>query len=62
MQKYAKDEKGCGYNFRRGLRSKITEETEVKPEIVKMGLKELLDRLGMETELKEKRIIDKRKA
>jgi len=28
---------------------------------VKMSLKELLNKLGMETELKEKRIIDNRK-
>ncbi|MBI3035564.1 AMP-binding protein [Candidatus Woesearchaeota archaeon] len=43
------------------LKNKITTETEVTPEIVKVELKELLKRLGMETELKEKRIIDSRK-
>ena len=42
------------------LARKITAETEVTPEIVNMGLKELLQRLGMETELKEKRIVDNR--
>ncbi len=43
------------------LKEKITAETEVTPEIVKVELKELLKRLGMETELKEKRIVDNRK-
>ncbi|MBI2652811.1 AMP-binding protein, partial [Candidatus Woesearchaeota archaeon] len=42
------------------LARKITAETEVTPEIANMGLKELLQRLGMETELKEKRIVDNR--
>ena len=43
------------------LKNKITAETEVTPEIVKVELKELLQKLGMETELKEKRIVDNRK-
>lgn len=50
-------------NFERlksGLKNKIFEETEITPEIVKVELKELLKRLGMETELKERRIVDKR--
>ena len=51
-------------NFERlksDLKNLITAETEVSPEIIKVGLKELLKRLGMETELKEKRIVDNRK-
>ena len=43
------------------LKNKISAETEVTPEIIKVELKELLKRLGMETELKEKRIVDNRK-
>ncbi|MDP3766048.1 MAG: AMP-binding protein [Nanoarchaeota archaeon] len=43
------------------LKNKIIEETEVTPEIAKVELKELLKRLGLETELKEKRIVDNRK-
>lgn len=42
------------------LKNLLKEELEITPEIVKVELKELLDRLGMETELKEKRIIDAR--
>ncbi len=37
-------------------------QATITPEIVKMELKELLQRLGMETELKEKRIVDLRKS
>lgn len=44
-----------------GLKSNISKEAEVTPEIVKVELKELLHRLGMETELKERRIVDNRK-
>ena len=47
--------------LRTDLKNEIIAETEVTPEIVKVELKELLQRLGMETELKEKRIIDNRK-
>ena len=47
--------------LRNELKHKIVEETEVTPEIVKVELKELLRMLGMETELKEKRIVDNRK-
>ncbi|MBU7017246.1 MAG: AMP-binding protein [Theionarchaea archaeon] len=43
------------------LREKILREMEVSPnEIIIVELKELLKRLGMETELKEKRIVDNR--
>jgi intein/homing endonuclease len=47
--------------LRSDLKNKIIAETEVTPEIVKVELKELLQRLGMETELKERRIVDNRK-
>lgn len=47
--------------LRNELKNKITAETEVTPEIVNTELKILLQKLGMETELKEKRIIDNRK-
>lgn len=43
------------------LKNKIITETEVAPQIIKVELRELLKRLGMETELKEKRIVDNRK-
>ncbi|MBI2102192.1 AMP-binding protein [Candidatus Woesearchaeota archaeon] len=43
------------------LKNKIIAETEVTPAIVKAELKALLQKLGMETELKEKRIVDNRK-
>ncbi len=42
------------------LEKMLHEELEITPKIVKMDLRELLQRLGMETELKEKRILDKR--
>ena len=42
------------------LKNLLMEELEITPEIVKVELKELLDRLGMETELKERRIVDNR--
>ncbi|MCH8066958.1 MAG: phenylacetate--CoA ligase family protein [Nanoarchaeota archaeon] len=42
------------------LKKILYDELEITPQIVKMDLKEILDRLGMETELKEKRIIDNR--
>ncbi|MBI3027742.1 AMP-binding protein [Candidatus Woesearchaeota archaeon] len=47
--------------LRNELRSRIIAETEITPEIVKLQLAELLEKLGMETELKEKRIVDSRK-
>jgi len=47
--------------LRNDLKNKITAETEVTPAIVKTELKTLLQKLGMETELKEKRIVDNRK-
>ena len=46
--------------LRNDLKNKITAETEVTPAIVKIELKTLLQKLGMETELKEKRIVDNR--
>ena len=46
--------------LKKDLKQKIAAETEVTPEIVKIELKELLHRLGMETELKERRIVDDR--
>lgn len=42
------------------LKNLLKEELEITPEIIKMDLNKLLDRLGMETELKEKRIVDNR--
>jgi len=47
--------------LKRNLKNEIIAQTEVTPEIVKVELKELLKLLGMETELKEKRILDNRK-
>ena len=47
--------------LRNDLKQQIIIETEVTPEIIKVELKELLKRLGMETELKERRIVDNRK-
>ena len=47
--------------LRENLKNNIISETEVNPEIIKLELNELLKRLGMETELKEKRIVDNRK-
>lgn len=46
--------------FKRRLEEKILEETEVSPKVVKTDLPELLRRLGMEEELKERRIVDNR--
>ena len=42
------------------LKNLLKEKLEITPEIVKMDLNKLLEKLGMETELKEKRIIDNR--
>jgi phenylacetate-coenzyme A ligase PaaK-like adenylate-forming protein len=42
------------------LREEILSETEITPTIVIKDLDELLGMLGMETELKEKRIVDRR--
>ncbi|MEK6869814.1 MAG: hypothetical protein AABX74_06260, partial [Nanoarchaeota archaeon] len=42
------------------IKNLLKDELEITPEIVKAELKELLDRLGMETELKERRIVDNR--
>lgn len=46
--------------FRIHLEKKIRDEIFVQPTIMQSDLATLLDRLGMETELKEKRIIDTR--
>ena len=43
-----------------GLKKVVREEIEVTPDIIIMDKSRLLERLGMETELKEKRIIDNR--
>ena len=43
------------------LKNLLKLELEIAPQIIKMDLNKLLDRLGMETELKEKRIVDNRK-
>jgi len=42
------------------LKNLLKEKLEITPEIVKMDLKDLLQKLGMETELKERRIVDNR--
>lgn len=47
--------------FKKELKHLLYEELQITPEIVKMDLKKLVERLGMETELKEKRIIDNRR-
>jgi phenylacetate-CoA ligase len=58
---YIAPKKKVNFNkLREGLRNSIWKNLEITPEIVKVDLKELLRRLGMETELKEKRIVDSR--
>jgi len=42
------------------LKKILKEKLEITPDIIKIDLKELLNKLGMETELKEKRIVDNR--
>ena len=42
------------------LKKLLKENLEITPEIIKIDLNKLLNKLGMETELKEKRIIDTR--
>jgi len=42
------------------LKNLLKDQLEITPQIIKMDLNKLLNKLGMETELKEKRIIDKR--
>ena len=42
------------------LKNILKDQLEITPQIIKIDLNKLLDKLGMETELKEKRIIDKR--
>jgi len=46
--------------LKKDLKQEIFNSMEVTPDIVKMDLKKLLVKLGMETELKEKRIVDNR--
>ena len=46
--------------LKKELNQEIFDSMGITPEIVKMELKKLLEILGMETELKEKRIVDKR--
>ena len=59
---YVAIKKGIDFNkLKKELRNEIFNVMEITPEIVKIELKKLLERLGMETELKEKRIVDKRK-
>lgn len=49
------------YRLKEELKRKIKDATEITPnKIVRVGEKELQEMLGLETELKEKRIIDKR--
>jgi len=42
------------------LKNILKDQLEITPQIIKMDLNKLLDKLGMETELKEKRIVDNR--
>jgi phenylacetate-coenzyme A ligase PaaK-like adenylate-forming protein len=42
------------------LKNLLKEKLEITPEIIKIDLNKLLNKLGMETELKEKRIVDNR--
>ena len=54
-------EKGVDFDkFRIRLEKKIRDEIFVQPVIMQVDLASLLEKLGMETELKEKRIIDNR--
>lgn len=58
---YLAIKKGVDFNkLKLNLERQIHDELELRPQIIKMDINELLQRLGMETELKEKRIIDKR--
>lgn len=47
--------------LKKELEKQICDATEVRPEIVQLPLKEILEKLGMETEMKENRIVDSRK-
>jgi len=42
------------------LKNILKDQLEITPQIIKMDLNKLLNKLGMETELKEKRIVDNR--
>jgi len=58
---YVAAKKNIDFNkLKKELKQKIFNSMEITPEIVKMDLRKLLERLGMETELKEKRIVDNR--
>lgn len=58
---YIAPKKSIDFNkLRKDLKEKIFNSMEITPDIIKMDLKKLLERLGMETELKEKRIVDSR--
>jgi len=48
------------YNLKKDLKEKVREIFEITPDILEVNKQVLLDQLGMETELKEKRIIDRR--
>ena len=58
---YVAPKKSIDFNkLRKDLKEKIFNSMEITTEIIKMNLNKLLERLGMETELKEKRIVDTR--
>jgi phenylacetate-coenzyme A ligase PaaK-like adenylate-forming protein len=60
---YVAPRAGAAAGLDRLLRDRLVAETEVAPnEVVQLTLPEMLARLGMETELKEKRILDSRPA
>ena len=46
--------------FKIDIKRKIVEQEEITPTIIIMHRDQLLEKLGMETELKEKRIVDNR--
>lgn len=49
------------FKLEKQLQEIISSEMEISPEIIKKDHKEILEMLGMETQLKEKRIVDRRK-
>ena len=58
---YIAPKKGVNmYNLKKELKDTIRDTFEVTPQILELSKKVLLDKLGMETELKEKRIVDNR--
>jgi len=59
---YISPKKSIGFiKLKSKLKNLLKEELEITPEIIKIDLNKLLSKLGMETELKEKRIVDNRK-